>query len=128
MRSIMGNNDYGMQLEELRRKRDEVEDIYRSRKRHIEELDYSISKHKRTLEETVTDNQTVATDSRLQNIYNEREQILSSMRTQQYEFDEYIDEQYKKETMLLDEQEAELKERQAEESEEEDSEESTFGY
>lgn len=124
----MGNNDYGMQLEELRRKRDEVEDIYRSRKRHIEELDYSISKHKRTLEETVTDNQTVATDSRLQNIYNEREQILSSMRTQQYEFDEYIDEQYKKETMLLDEQEAELKERQAEESEEEDSEESTFGY
>ena len=124
----MGNNDYGMQLEELRRKRDEVEDIYRARKRHIEELDYSISKHKRTLEETVTDNQTVATDSRLQNIYNEREQILSSMRTQQYEFDEYIDEQYKKETMLLDEQEAELKERQAEESEEEDSEESTFGY
>ncbi|WP_405376483.1 hypothetical protein [Pseudobutyrivibrio sp.] len=124
----MGNNDYGMQLEELRRKRDEVEDIYRSRKRHIEELDYSISKHKRTLEETVTDNQTVATDSRLQNIYNEREQILSSMRTQQYEFDEYIDEQYKKETMLLDEQEAELKERQAEEGEEEDSEESTFGY
>lgn len=124
----MGSNDYGMQLEELRRKRDEVEDIYRSRKRHIEELDYSISKHKRTLEETVTDNQTVATDSRLQNIYNEREQILSSMRTQQYEFDEYIDEQYKKETMLLDEQEAELKERQAEESEEEDSEESTFGY
>lgn len=124
----MGNNDYGMQLEELRRKRDEVEDIYRSRKRHIEELDYSISKHKRTLEETVTDNQTLATDSRLQNIYNEREQILSSMRTQQYEFEEYIDEQYKKETMLLDEQEAELKERQAEEGEEEDSEESTFGY
>lgn len=124
----MGNNDYDMQLEELRRKRDEIEDNYRSRKRHIEELDYSISKHKRTLEETVTDNQTVATDSRLQNIYNEREQILSSMRTQQYEFDEYIDEQYKKETMLLDEQEAELKERQAEEGEEEDSEESTFGY
>ena len=124
----MGNNDYGVQLEELRRKRDEIEDNYRSRKRHIEELDYSISKHKRTLEETVIDNQTVATDSRLQNIYNEREQILSSMRTQQYEFDEYIDEQYKKETMLLDEQEAELKERQAEEGEEEDSEESTFGY
>ena len=34
----MGDKDYGLQLEELRRKRDEVEDNYRLKKRHIEEL------------------------------------------------------------------------------------------
>lgn len=116
----MGDKDYGLQLEELRRKRDEVEDNYRLKKRHIEELDYSISQQKRTLDETVTDNQTVATDSRLQNIYNEREQIISALRREQYEFDEFIDEQYRKDTMRLDEEEAEIKELQAEESELED--------
>ena len=120
MRSGMGDKDYGLQLEELRRKRDEVEDNYRLKKRHIEELDYSISQQKRTLDETVTDNQTVATDSRLQNIYNEREQIISALRREQYEFDEFIDEQYRKDTMRLDEEEAEIKELQAEESELED--------
>ena len=120
MRSSMGDKDYGLQLEELRRKRDEVEDNYRLKKRHIEELDYSISQQKRTLDETVTDNQTVATDSRLQNIYNEREQIISALRREQYEFDEFIDEQYRKDTMRLDEEEAEIKELQAEESELED--------
>ena len=112
----MEERNFEFELKDLQRKRDELEDYYRQEKNHIEELDYEISNHRRKLEEMTHENKTANTDVGLQNIYDERESILMTMRRNQRDYDEYLDEKYRKEMAKLDDEEFEIKSKQSKEN------------
>ena len=109
--------DLRVQLSDIQRRRDELEDNYRSMKRRIESMDEEIMAGSRDLSKMANDVTTMKPDGELLDIYSERDQIFRDMRNKQMEFDEQIENEYKRQIEALDEEEKEIKAAETEDEE-----------
>lgn len=104
----MVEKDYNSKLHSLAERRESIDLEYRSQKRLIEENDFRLLGKLRMIDESCN-NQLIQYDSKLQEIYEERQAVYTNMRKQQIEFDEYIDQKYRGDMNLLDEEEIEIR-------------------
>lgn len=107
--------DYNSKLNSLAERRESIDLEYRSQKRLIEENDFRLLGKLRMIDESCN-NQLIQYDSKLQEIYEERQAVYINMRKQQMDFDEYIDQKYRDEMNILDDEEIEIKAKLAEEN------------
>lgn len=100
----MVDKDYEAQLRLIEDKRDDLEAEYKYHKKRIEESEYRLLYNIKKTDELI-DKQATLQDFKLQEIYANRQSIYISMRRQQMEFDEFLDEKYRDDMAELDEEE-----------------------
>ena len=105
----MEEKDYTVQLKALAQKRDDVENVYRQNIRHIEDVNYDISRQSRLTQEMTNNNPILNTNRRLQAIYGERDAVFRNMRQHNEDFNDAAMASRRNELSKLDDEEEELK-------------------